>query len=175
MRNLCVPASKSPAANPAESLVLKAAGHAPVTLSPADFRALPHVSITVHNGHTDAAETYSGVPLASLLEKLNAPLGKELRGQAMTNYVVATGSDGYAVVLSLGSGPAPPLCKTKLVHYLSLAEVDPSFHAGEVLAVDSRDGQPLGKNGPFQLIVSNDKRPARWVHNLVSITLQRAH
>ncbi len=156
LRNLCVPASKSPAANPAESLVLKAAGHAPVTLSPADFRALPHVSITVHNGHTDAAETYSGVPLASLLEKLNAPLGKELRGQAMTNYVVATGSDGYAVVLSL-------------------AEVDPSFHAGEVLVVDSRDGQPLGKNGPFQLIVSNDKRPARWVHNLVSITLQRAH
>jgi hypothetical protein len=25
------------------------------------------------------------------------------------------------------------------------------------------------------LIVSDDKRPARWVHNLVSITLQKSH
>jgi hypothetical protein len=38
-----------------------------------------------------------------------------------------------------------------------------------------RDGQPLGKNGPFQLIVAEDKRPARWVHNLESIALQSAH
>lgn len=74
----------------------------------------------------------------------------------MTSYVIATGSDGYAVVLSL-------------------AEVDPDFHQGQVLLVaDTRDGQPLGKNGPFQLIVSDDKRPARWVHNLNSITLQHA-
>jgi hypothetical protein len=130
--------------------------HAPVVLSPADFRALPHVTITAHNGHTNAAETYSGVPLAALLVKVNAPLGKELRGAAMTSYVIATGSDGYSVVLSL-------------------AEVDPSFHEGQVLVADTRDGQPLGNNGPFQLIVPDDKRPARWVHNLNSITLQHAH
>jgi hypothetical protein len=57
---------------------------------------------------------------------------------------------------------------------LSLAEVDPSFHAGEVLVADTREGQPLAKSGPFQLIVSDDKRPARWVHNLVSVTLEHA-
>jgi hypothetical protein len=73
----------------------------------------------------------------------------------MTTYLVAAGSYGYSVVLSL-------------------AEVDPSFHEGQVLVVDTRDGQPLGNYGPFQLIVSDDKRPARWVHNLVSITLQHA-
>jgi hypothetical protein len=141
---------------PAHSLVLAASpDRAPVTLSPAEFRALPHVTITVHNGHTNAAETYSGVPLAALLAKVNAPLGNELRGEAMTSYVIATGSDGYSVVLSI-------------------AEVDPSFQEGQVLVADTRDGKPLGKNGPFQLIVSNDKRPARWVHNLESITLQRA-
>jgi hypothetical protein len=128
--------------------------HLPVTLSPSDFHALPHTTITVHNGHTNAAETYSGIPLATLLEKVNTPLGKELHGEAMTSYVVATGSDGYSVVLSL-------------------AEIDPEFHAGQVLVADTRDGQPLANNGPFQLIVSDDKRPARWVHNLVSITLQR--
>jgi hypothetical protein len=127
--------------------------HAPLVLSPADFRALPHITLTVHNGHTNAAETYAGVPLATLLAKVNAPLGKELHGEAMTSYVVATGSDGYSVVLSL-------------------AEVDPSFHEGQVIVADTRDGQPLGKSGPLQLIVSDDKRPARWVHNLETITLK---
>ena len=129
--------------------------HVPVMLSPAGLHALPHITITVHNSHTNATETYAGVPLASLLERLNAPLGKDLRGEAMTSYLLATGSDGYAVVLSL-------------------AEVDPDFHSGQVLVVDTRDGKPLEKNGPFQLIVSEDKRPARWVHNLTSIMLQKA-
>lgn len=129
--------------------------HAPVSLSPAEFRALTHVTITVHNGHTNATETYSGVPLATLLARVNAPIGKELHGEAMTSYLVAGGSDGYSVVLSL-------------------AEVDPSFHEGQVIVADTRDGQPLGKSGPFQLIVSDDKRPARWVHNLDFITLQHA-
>ncbi len=151
--------SSGPTVYPAEvanSLTLTADPyHEPVILSPADFRALPHVTITVHNGHNNAAETYSGVPLATLLAKVNAPLGKELHGEAMTSYVIATGSDGYAVVLSL-------------------AEVDPSFHGGQVLVADTRDGQPLGKNGPFQLIVADDKRPARWVHNLNSIAVQHA-
>jgi len=64
-------------------------------------------------------------------------------------------------------GTGPPVV-------LSLAEVDPAFHQGQVIVADTRDGQQLGKNGPFQLIVSDDKRPARWVHNLVSITLKRA-
>ncbi len=129
--------------------------HAPLTISPGSFHALPHTTITVHNSHTNVAETYSGVPLATLLEKVNAPLGKELHGEAMTSYVVATGSDGYSVVLSL-------------------AEIDPEFHAGQVLVADARDGQTLGKSGPFQLIVSDDKRPARWVHNLVSIAVRHA-
>ncbi len=129
--------------------------HAPVVLSPADFHALPHTTVTVRNSHANASETYSGVPLATLLAKVNAPMGKELHGEAMTSYLIATGSDGYSVVLSL-------------------AEVDPDFHGGQVLVADTRDGQPLGKNGPFQLIVSDDKRPARWVHNLNSITLLHA-
>ncbi len=158
---LCVPAvlaqqtTPAPAVEGARLLLSADPSHAPVTFTRDDFRALPHVAITVHNGHTNASETYSGVPLATLLTKVNAPLGKELHGQAMTSYLIATGSDGYSVVLSL-------------------AEADPSFHEGQVLVVDTREGQPLGNNGPFQLIISDDKRPARWVHNLVSITLRRA-
>ena len=144
-------------AQPKDTLLLTAgANHAPVSISIAEFRALPHVSITVHNAHANVDETYSGVPLAALLAKLDAPLGDHLRGKALASYIVASGSDGYSVVLSI-------------------AEADPSFHGGEILVADARDGQPLGKSGPFQLIISEDKRPARWVHNLVSLSLQDAH
>jgi hypothetical protein len=137
-----------------DSLLLKS-DDTSVSFSSADFRALPHVTLTVRNGHTSANENYSGVPLPVLLARINAPMGSELRGKAMTSYVVATGSDGYSVVLSL-------------------AEVDPEFRDSQAIVAEARDGQPLGKNGPFQLIVPGDRRPARWVHNLVSITLKRA-
>ncbi len=129
--------------------------HKTVTFSRADFRALAHVSLTVHNGHTGTTETYSGVPVAVLLEKVDAPLGKRLRGEAMRTFVVATGSDGYAVVLSL-------------------AEVDPDFHQGQVIVADAQEGLAIGKDGPFRLIDSDDKRPARWVRDLVAIQVKRA-
>jgi hypothetical protein len=137
-------------------LITGDAKHASLNLSLAEIRALPHVDVKVHNGHTNTDETYSGVPLVVLLAKVDAPLGENLRGKALTNYVVATGSDGYSVLLSL-------------------AEVDPMFHDGQIVVADSRDGQPLTTSGPFQLIVSEDKRPARWVRNLVSIAVQSIH
>jgi hypothetical protein len=141
---------------PKDSLVITADRlHVPVALSLADFNALPHTTVKVHNVHTDADESYSGVPLATLLAMVEAPLGNKLRGEALANYLIASGSDGYSVVLSL-------------------SEVDPGFHSGQVLVADSRDGAPLAKSGPFQLIVTDDKRPARWVHNLVSIALLSA-
>jgi hypothetical protein len=86
---------------------------------------------------------------------VNAPTGHELRGESMSCYVLATGTDGYSAVLSL-------------------AEVDPEFREGQVIVADSRDGKVLGKSGPYQLIVPDDKRPARWVHNLNSIAVQQA-
>ena len=140
---------------PPDSLVVSDPYHAPVVFSPADFRALPHITINVHNGHTNAEENYSGVPLETLLAKANAPVGKEFRKEALRTYLLASGTDGYSVLLSL-------------------AEVDSTFHAAQVIVADTREGQPLGKNGPFQLIVPGDSRPARWVHNLNSIQLQQA-
>ena len=127
----------------------------PVALSANEFQAMPHVTIRVHNSHINADETYAGVPLQTLLAKVNAPIGKEFHEQALVSYVIAAGSDGYSVLVSL-------------------AEADPAFHAGQIIVADERDGQPLGKYGPFQLIVPGDNRPARWVHNLNFIKVQQA-
>ena len=85
--------------------------------------------------------------------RLGVPLDKDLRAQALTLCLIATGSDGYRVALSL-------------------AEVDPTLHPGEVIVADSYGGETLGADAPFRLIVSEDKRPARSVKNLVSIELK---
>lgn len=117
---------------------------------------MPQTTITVTNGHTHAQETYSGVPLIDLLAKVGAPTGSAVRGKTLSDYIVAEGSDGYKAVLAL-------------------AEIEPGFHPGQVIVADKMGGQPLpGSQGPLKLVVSEDERPARAVHNLVAVDLKQA-
>jgi hypothetical protein len=130
--------------------------HPAATLSSDELKAMPHITVSLHNTHTNADETYSGVRVADILAKFGAPLGSDLRGKALADYVVATGSDNYKAALALG-------------------EIDPNFHTGEVIVADTMNGKPLDEhNGPLKLVVTEDKRPARSVRNLVSIELRSA-
>ncbi len=113
---------------------------------------MPHKTVAVFNAHSKANETYSGVPLAELLSKVGLPLGEALRGKLFLVGVVATGSDGYSVLYSL-------------------AEVDPATHTGDVIVADTVDGQKIGKDGAFKMVSSEERRPARWVRNLTSISV----
>ena len=128
-------------------------GDKTATWTAATLAALPHTTVTVHNEHTKADETYSGVPLIALLTPLGVtdkPRGKDLR-----LYVVAAGSDGYEVVYSIG-------------------EVTPDVHDAAVLVADTENGAPINADGPLKLVATGEKRPARWVRNLVSIKVQTA-
>ncbi len=79
-----------------------------------------------------------------------------MKGKALGEYIVATGSDGYKAVLAL-------------------AEIEPGFHPGTVMVADSLDGKPLdAKEGPWKLVVSEDAKPARSVHNLVRVEVKQA-
>jgi hypothetical protein len=123
-----------------------------LTFSPADLATLPHTTVTVFNAHTKTTETYSGVPLAALLEKLGVPQGEKVRGLLFLTGVIAEGTDGYKV-------------------FFSLAETDPSIHTGQVLVADMQDGKPIAADGAFKLISTEEKRPARWVRNLNRISV----
>ncbi len=152
---LAFASATSYAQQPAEALKIGVNGQTQ-SLSVTDLHALPHHTVTVHNLHPNADETYSGVPLIDLLARQGVPRGHDLRGKALSEYIVATGSDGYKAVLSL-------------------AEADPDFHPGEVLVANQMEGKPLDpKTGPFRLVVTEDKRPARSVHDLVSIEVRTA-
>ena len=64
--------------------------HEPAAFSVAQIKSMPQTKVAVHNPHTTADETYSGVRLADLLTKVNAPIGKELHGESLTIYIMAT-------------------------------------------------------------------------------------
>lgn len=109
----------------------------------------------------DAAEHgtpahWEGVALADLLGEAGVPLGEALRGRNLALYVRVTAADGYVVVFSL-------------------AELDPAMQGGTVLLADRRDGAALdAKQGPFRLVVAGDRRPARWVRQVVAIDVLAA-
>jgi hypothetical protein len=121
-----------------------------ITLSPEEFAALPHKTVSVFNAHSKTNERYSGVALADLLAKVGVPLGEKVQGKLFLTGIIAEGTDNYGVLYAL-------------------AEVDPSIHAGDVIVADTVDDHNLGKDGAFKIVSTEEKRPARWVRNLSSI------
>jgi len=126
----------------------KSAEWTPATLAP-----LPHTTVTVYNEHIKASQTYSGVPLIDLLKPLGVP--DKPHGKEFRLYLVAEGSDGYQVVYALG-------------------EVAPDVHDATVMVADTLDSKPIAESGPLQLVATGEKRPARWVRNLVAIRVLTA-
>jgi DMSO/TMAO reductase YedYZ molybdopterin-dependent catalytic subunit len=105
------------------------------------------------NPHANKSETYEGVLLEEILRRAGVPQGEKLRGSSMAIYVIAEAEDGYRVVFSL-------------------AELDSGIMESEVIVADTMDGSPLAaKQGPFRLVAPHEKRPARWVRMLKTITV----
>jgi hypothetical protein len=137
---------------PSSQLTIRTYEGKTLTLSHDDLAALPHKSIVVFNAHSKESETYSGVPLSTLLSKVGVPQGEQVRGALFMTGVVAEGTDGYKVLYSL-------------------AEIDPTIHTGDVIVADTLGGQKLSNDGAFKLVSSEEKRPARWVRNLTAISV----
>jgi hypothetical protein len=121
--------------------------------TPATLAALPHKTITVFNEHAKANQTYSGVALIDLLKPLGVP--DKPHGKDLRLYLVAEGSDGYEALYAV-------------------AETNPDVHDGTVIVADAMDGKALADSGPLQLVSTEEKRPARWVRNLVAIRVLTA-
>jgi len=136
---------------PSTHLTIQGLDGSSITMSPEEFAALPHHTVSVFNAHSKVNEKYSGVPLTELLARVGVPLGEKVQGKLFLTGIIAAGTDGYQVLYSL-------------------AEVDPSIHTGEVIVADSVDDHKLDKDGAFKIVSTEEKRPARWVRNLTSIT-----
>jgi DMSO/TMAO reductase YedYZ molybdopterin-dependent catalytic subunit len=126
-----------------------------LSLTREDLLHMPRKTLKVMNPHENKEETYEGVLLAELLKRAGVPQGAQLRGAAMATYVQADAADGYRVIFSL-------------------AELDADFQDSDVIVADTMNGAPLDdKTGPFRLVVPHDKRPARWIKTVQSLTVVR--
>ena len=120
-------------------------------LTRADIEALPRTKITV--GPADATVGYEGVLVGALLEKAGVTFGESLRGKRMASCLLVDAADGYKVIFAL-------------------PEIDPAFTNKQVWVVFLRDGKPLGaKEGPYRIIVPDEKRMARWVRQVNTLRI----
>ena len=133
----------------APSITVTGAVKQPLTLTASDLASMPRAKAATDNNGIQT--TYEGVWLSDVLKKAGVPLGPGLRGAALAGYILASASDGYQVLFSIG-------------------ELDPDMTSGQYLLADTANGKALfGENGAFRLVIPTDKRGARSVRLLSRI------
>jgi DMSO/TMAO reductase YedYZ molybdopterin-dependent catalytic subunit len=129
-------------------------GGTPLDLGAADMAALPHAELQAVDSHGKGG-VFRGVELVDLLHRAGAASGDALRASHLRDIVRVECADAYVVAFTL-------------------AELDPGLGARRVLLADALDGKPLGaEQGPWRLVVPDDKRPARWARQVSRVTSRR--
>jgi len=151
-----LPGARALTTNAGATLTIGGDVSQPLVVSAEDLKQMPRKTLSVLNPHDKKNEVYEGVLVEELLKRAGVPQGEKLRGAALATYLIFEADDGYRVVFSI-------------------AELDSGITDSEVIVADTVDGRALpAKIGPFRLVAPKEKRPARWVRMLKSITVVRA-
>ena len=122
----------------------------PMTINDDDLHKYPQTTVN-RKDHDGKDHTYSGVILSEILKKAGATLGPDLKGKNLAKYILVTASDNYQVVFAL-------------------AELDKAFTDRTIILADQVDGKPLPSGeGPFRVIVQDEKKPARCIREVTEI------
>jgi hypothetical protein len=121
-------------------------------LSRADIEALPRINLNAG----DPPGAFAAVSLKALLEKAGVGFGEGLKGKRLASYLLVEAADGYRVVFAL-------------------PEIDPAFTDKQIVLAFSRDGKPLDdKEGPYRIVIPDEKRKARWVRQVTTLKIMDA-
>ncbi|EHQ30609.1 molybdopterin-dependent oxidoreductase [Mucilaginibacter paludis] len=145
------------AQTPTKAATVKIAGELtnPFNLTLADMHEFEQTKVT-RKDRDGKDHSYSGVVLALILQKAGATMGKDLKGENLTKYANVEASDGYQVVFAL-------------------AELDKEFTDRTIILADEVDGKALPPaDGPFRIIVQDEKKPARCIKQVIGITVRFA-
>jgi len=124
-------------------------------LSLVDLSKLPRHSVQAKN-HDGQESRYEGVALGEILQQAGVKFGKELREKGLAAYLLVEAVDGYQAVFAL-------------------TELDSAFTDRAILLADHCDNKPLPASaGPLQVIVPHENRHARWVRQVIALTIHRA-
>jgi len=87
------------------------------------------------------------------LEKAGVGLGETLKGKRMASCLLVEATDGYRVVIAL-------------------PEIDPAFNDKQMVLAFLKDGKRLNdKEGPYRLVIPDEKRMARWVRQVTTLRI----
>ena len=151
--------SAAVAAGPSSSVVVSGAVDHPAAYDAAALDALPQLTQTdtFASGNTPQTHTYTGPTLWNTLNAAGIRTTPGVKNDVLNRYVLATGTDGYRVVYSLG-------------------ELDPSFgnRADLVATHETIAGKsaPLGSDGLARTTAPGDVKGGRYVANLASLTVR---
>jgi hypothetical protein len=135
----------------AQQLTIQTEAGKQTLLTRADLDALPHVKITTSASGTSA--TFEGVTLKAVLEKAGVGFGENMRGKRLASFLLVEAADGYRVVIAL-------------------PELDPAFTDKQVVLAFLKDGKPLDdKEGPYRIVIPDEKRMARWVRQVTALKI----
>jgi len=119
---------------------------APLSLTVADLHQYTQTTV-VRKDKDGKDHTYSGVILADILQKAGVTMNRE----SLTKYLLVDASDGYEIIFAL-------------------AELDKSFTDKIIILADTVDGKALAPgDGPFRIIVQDEKKPARCIKQVTSL------
>ncbi|HEY4327771.1 MAG TPA: molybdopterin-dependent oxidoreductase [Mucilaginibacter sp.] len=150
-----IPVLKAQTAEKQASVKVTGEVTTPLDLKLSDLQQYPQTEV-IRKDRDGKDHTYSGVILSEILQKAGVTLGKDLRGENLTKFVLVEASDGYQVVFAL-------------------AELDKDFTDRTIILASTVDGKPLlPADGPFRIIVQNEKKPARCIKQVTNIKVQFA-
>jgi hypothetical protein len=123
-----------------------------VILNRADLESLPHVKVSAVE-HSSTQVNFEGVTLKAVLEKAGVTFGESMKGKRLTNCLLVEAADGYRAVIAL-------------------PELDPAFTDKQTVLAFLSDGKPLGdKEGPYRIVIPDEKRMARWVRQVTTLKI----
>jgi len=148
------PSNPSQGGGTTTQLSLSGAVRVPGVFTLASLESLPATTETVTYlaAGTPVTATFTGVSIWTLLTDAGIVTNPAIKNDILNYYVLATGSDGYEAIFSLG-------------------ELDPMFGgtgAPDLIAY-LQDGMPIGVNGFARVVVPGDDFGGRYVSNLVSL------
>jgi hypothetical protein len=128
----------------------------PTIVTPATLSALNQSTTetaTYLAGSSPTTDTYTGVSLWTLIQDAGLLTDPSIKNDLLRFAVVATGTDGYRAIVSLG-------------------EIAPMFgNQPDLVAYADTGGQlgPGGSDGALRLVLPGDQAGGRYVSNLVSL------
>jgi len=133
-----------------QQLTIETEGGKQTVLSKSDIESLPRVKITTHGSESF---TFEGADLQAVLEKAGVEFGHAMRGSRLASCLLVEAADGYRVVIAL-------------------PEIDSDFTDRQMILAFLKDGKPLdAKEGPYRIVIPDEKRMARWVRQVTKLKI----